>query len=216
MVFYTRVQGGFWVTIREIDRHDKQLINAVVALHILTFKGFFLSSMNRGFLRWLYRSFCEFEDGTLLVAFDEDKPIGFIAYSKNISNLYKYMIKRHLLPFAWYSFLSFLRRPLILPKLFKALTMPSSSKRDEESVKVSSIGVDPEYRRHGVGSRLLDEMKNRVDFTDIDYITLETDRDDNDNANEFYQKNGFKYSYGFVTREGRAMNVYHYRKKAKQ
>lgn len=200
------------MTIRKIEPTERDALEIVVDLHLLTFKGFFLSSMNRGFLRCLYQSMCEFEDSTLLMAFDGERPIGFIAYVTNISNLYKYMIKRHLLTFGWHSFLAFLRKPSICAKLLRALKMPSKTKRDSHTVKLSSIGVDPDYRKHGVGSRLITEMKNNTDFEVIDYITLETDAVDNDHANKFYQKNEFKFSYQFVTPEGREMNVYHYRK----
>ncbi|MEE0957811.1 MAG: GNAT family N-acetyltransferase [Ruminococcus sp.] len=201
------------ITIRKIEPDEKDALNTVVDLHLLTFKGFFLSSMDRGFLYCMYRSMCEFEDSTVLMAFDGDRPIGFIAYVTNISNLYKYMIQRHLLTFGWHSFLAFLRKPSICAKLFRALKMPSTTKRNVRTVKLSSIGVDPEYRKHGVGSKLITEMKNNTDFDIIDYITLETDAVDNDHANAFYKKNEFRFSYQFVTPEGRAMNVYHYRKK---
>ena len=196
--------------IIQIDSHDKQAIESIVTLHKITFSGFFLASMNRGFLRYLYRSVCEYEESTLLAAVDGDKLIGFIAFGKNISNLYKYMIKHHIIPFMWYSLLAFLRKPSICGKLFRALKMPKRSKRDSNSVKVSSIGVDPEYREQGVGSKLLDAVKVSVDFSTIDYITLETDKIDNDPANAFYIKNGFRLSYVFETPEGRVMNVYHY------
>lgn len=198
--------------IKQIDRKDEKAIQSIITLHKLSFSGFFLSSMNRGFLRYLYRSVCEYSDGTLLAAVDGDRMVGFIAFGKNISNLYKHMIKHHLIPFMWYSFLAFLRKPKICGKLFRALKMPKRSKRDNNSVKVSSIGVDPEYRERGVGTMLLDEMKARVDFDTIDYVTLETDKIDNDPANAFYIKNGFKLSYVFETPEGRVMNVYHYHK----
>lgn len=87
--------------------------------------------------------------------------------------------------------------------------MPKRTKRDKKSVKISSIGVDPEYRNHGIGTLMLNEMKKRVDFSEIDYVTLETDAKGNDTVNDFYRKNGFKLSYVLVTPEGRQMNVYH-------
>ena len=202
--------------IKQIDSADKQAIESIVTLHKKTFSGFFLASMNRGFLRYLYRSVCEYEDGTLLTAVDGDRIIGFIAFGKNISELYKHMIKKHLFPFMWHSFLAFLRKPSICGKLFRALRMPKRTKRDNNTVKVSSISVDPDYREQGVGSMLLDAMKERVDFDTIDYVTLETDKIDNDPANAFYIKNGFKLSYVFETPEGRIMNVYHYHKPVPQ
>lgn len=201
------------LTVRKIEPNERKLIDRVVTIHLLAFNGFFLSSLNRGFLRCLYKSICEYDSADLLVAFDGEKPVGFLAYGKNISGLYSYMIEKHLIAFAWYSFLAFLRRPSILPKMLRALTMPSQTKRHTHTVKVSSIGVDPEYRKHGVGTLMLNEMKREINFNEINYVTLETDAVDNDKTIEFYVKNGFRFSYQFVTPENRKMNVYHYRKK---
>ena len=199
------------MTIRKIKPKEKKLIDRVVTIHLLAFSGFFLSSLNRGFLRCLYKSICEYENSDLLVAFEDEKPVGFLAYGKNIGGLYSYMIKTHVIEFAWFSFLAFLKRPSILPKMLRALTMPSKNKRHTHTVKVSSIGVDPEYRNRGIGTLLLDEMKRDINFEDIDYVTLETDAIDNDNTIEFYVRNGFRFSYQFVTPENRKMNVYHFR-----
>lgn len=44
------------------------------------------------------------------------------------------------------------------------------------------------------------------------YISLETDTIDNETANRFYQKRGFKIARKYVTPEGRMMNEYRYRR----
>ena len=51
----------------------------------------------------MYRSYCDHADSGLLVAFEDEKPVGFLAYSYNINGLYKFMIRKRLIPFAWYS-----------------------------------------------------------------------------------------------------------------
>ena len=158
-------------------------------------------------------SFVTHKESELLVALDDDKPVGFIAYSYNTNGAYRYMLLRRFFPFVWYSFLSFLENPSIFFKMFSALSMPYSHTREEEYVKVFSIGVDPKCQLHGIGTKLIDEMKKRVDFTHFEYITLETDAVDNDQANMFYIKNGFKLSQEIITFEGRKMNKYHYRVK---
>ena len=199
------------ITVREVHSYEKDIIEQVVKLHISSFKGFFLSSMNYGFLKTLYKSFCEHHSSDLLVAFDEDRPVGFIAYSRDTSEIYSYMLKKHFFSFGWYSFLAFLRRPAIFRKLFGAFGMSSQTKRSTHYVKLFSIGVDPEYQDKGVGSLLIQTLKKRLDFSRYDYITLETDAHGNDAANAFYVKNGFRLSETFTTKEGRVMNKYHFR-----
>ena len=198
------------IAIRGVNSKEKELINDIVDIHIRTFKHFFLTFMNKGFLRQMYRSYCEYQNAELLVALDHDKAVGFIAYSTDMSGLYKFMLKRHLISFGWYAFLAFLRKPSIFAKLFGAFTKPKQAEREDSYVRLSSIGVDPDCKSEGIGSKLIDEMKSRVDFSRYHYISLETDANDNDAVNSFYQKNDFALAYAFVTSEGREMNEYRY------
>jgi hypothetical protein len=63
-----------------------------------------------------------------------------------------------------------------------------------------------------VGSKLIDYLKEMVDFDTYAYINLETDADNNENVNRFYLKNDFVLIKTFTTAEGRRMNEYRYTK----
>lgn len=196
--------------IRKINKEDKKIIPVIADIHIKTFKGFFLTFLGRGFLKLLYSSFVRFPKSDLIVAFEGDTPVGFIAYSEDMSGLYKYMIKRKLIPFMWYSLLAFIRKPKVFLRLFRALLKPAETKREDKYVELSSIGISPDKKGKGIGSALISYLKNEVDFTEFKYIALETDAVDNDAANGFYVKNGFNLTREFVTHEGRKMNEYRY------
>lgn len=200
------------VKIKEIASHDRKSIEQVVTIHLDTFQGFFLTFLGRGFLRQMYQSYCEHESSCLLVALDEEnRLVGFLAYSVDMSGLYKFMIKRRLVAFAWYAFGAFLRKPKVFMRLVRAFLKPGESKREENYVELASIGVRPDTKACGVGSHLISELKRRVDFEKYAYITLETDAVNNDPANQFYLKNGFVVERTYTTHEGRLMNEYHYR-----
>ena len=77
-------------------------------------------------------------------------------------------------------------------------------------MELSSICVDPKFGNKGIGSKLIDKLKEITDFSDYMYINLETDACDNDSVNKFYIKNGFKLARSYVTKEGRKMNEYRY------
>lgn len=199
------------IHIKDIEAFDKGNLEHIISIHLETFQGFFLTFMGKGFLRQMYRSYCDHRLSGLLGAFDAaDQLVGFLAYSSDLSGLYKFMLKKRLIPFGWYAFGAFLRKPKVFMRLLQAFLKPGESKRHENYVELASIGVHPDAKSCGIGSQLIDELKQRVDFDQYAYITLETDAVDNEAANRFYRKNGFVCTRTFTTREGRLMNEYRY------
>lgn len=198
------------INIREVKYDEKKLINDIVTIHLNTFTGFFLTFMGRGFLNQMYTSYCDYEEAGLLVAEEDGKAIGFLAYSSNFSGLYKFMIKTRLIRFGWYSIGAFFRRPSAFLHIISAFLKPGEAKREEKYVELSSIGVDPNIKSKGIGSLLIDSLKRKVDFTKFAYINLETDAVDNEGAIHFYEKNGFVRERMFETDEGRKMYEYRF------
>lgn len=194
--------------IKNINKDDNIAVDEIVDIHIATFTGFFLTFMGKGFLRVMYGCYCTHNESGLVGAFDDDNLLGFLAYSKNMSGLYKHMLKNKFLSFIWYSLLAFLRKPKIFLRLFRALLKPSESNRNEKYIEISSIGVKPAYKSKGIGTQLIDYIKKTSDLSKYKYINLETDAVDNDDVNEFYVKNGFELSRTYLTAEGRKMNEY--------
>ena len=198
------------IKIVKIKKEDKKVIPTIVQIHTETFEGFFLTFLGKGFLKLLYSSFVNFKGSDIIVAFEDDMPVGFVAYAEDMSGLYKYMIRRKLIPFAWYSLLAFIKKPRVFLRLFRALLKPSEVKRKEKYVELSSIGVSSEKKCKGIGTALIDYLKSAVNFTEYKYISLETDAVGNESVNRFYIKNGFVPEREFITREGRKMNEYRY------
>lgn len=200
------------LVIRNVKPSEKTLVDSIVTIHLATFDGFFLTFMGRGFLNQMYLSYCEERHSGLLVAEDDGRAIGFLAYSGNMSGLYKYMIRTRLIPFAWHSVWAFLRKPSVFVHIISAFLKPSEARRDEKYIELASIGVAPNSKSTGVGSQLINKLKEIVDLTEYAYITLETDADDNDDVIRFYEKNGFVKKRYYETYEGRNMIEYQYAK----
>lgn len=200
------------IHIRKIEKNEKSVIKEIVGIHLETFEGFFLTFMGKGFLNQMYCSYCTHDMSDILVAFEEDgAPIGFVAYSSDMSGLYKHMIKTRLVAFAWFSLGAFIRKPKVFMRLLRAFLKPGESKRKEKYVELASIGVDPSIKSRGIGTLLIDALKKEIDFSKYAYIALETDALNNDGANYFYKKNGFVLEMVHETHEGRKMNEYRYR-----
>lgn len=198
------------ILVKEVKPEENRVIDEVVSIHLETFTGFFLSFMGRGFLKQMYRSYCEHQQSKLLMAEENGEILGFVAYSSDFSGLYKFMIKNKLPYFAWYSIGAFFRRPSAFLHIISAFLKPGEAKREESYVELSSIGVSPKYKSKGVGSLLISELKKRVDFNKFAYITLETDAVNNEPAIQFYQKNAFVKQRLYKTSEGREMLEFRY------
>ena len=194
-----------------IKKAEFRQIKSIVDIHLATFPGFFLTFLGPGFLKCLYQAFITHEASQLLIAENEaGELLGFVAFSNDLSALYRHLIRRDLFPLAWYSFSAFLRRPSILFRLLRGLKQPGQSLRAERYAELSSIGVVPQWKHSGVGSALISEVKSRIDFSTISYLKLETDADNNDEVNAFYLRNGFVLHNNLTTKEGRRMNEYRY------
>ena len=192
------------------QKNNEKYLEQIVAIHMGTFEGFFLTFLGKGFLKTLYRGFLEHQDSDLIIALDGETPVGFLAYSKNLSAFYKWLIRHKLVQFAWYSFLAVFRNPKALIRLVRAFTYPSMTKSNQPFVELSSIGVLKHNKSKVVGSLLIQALVDKFRNSEFEYIKLETDRINNEMANYFYQKNGFVLHRVYETPEGREMNEYRY------
>lgn len=198
------------MVIEELKEIDKAKINEVVEVHVNSFKGFFLTFLGQGFLRQMYRGYVEHSNSGLIIAQDECGIIGFLAYSNNMSSFYKFLVKKHLIGFAYYSLGGFIRKPKVFFRLLRALTYSKQAKRNEDYIELASIGVKPDCNNNGVGTCLISTLKNIVKDSSASYIKLETDAEDNEKANKFYIKNGFQLHHTYETPEKRKMNEYRF------
>ena len=192
------------IQVREIQKNEKVLIDEIAKIHLLAFKGFFLSSMGKSFLKNMYLSYAEDEKSSLLVALEDEKAVGFLSYSKDIDELYKFMSKKHTVSFAINCVGAAVKNPKKVFSKIHRFFKPVEEPRKEKYVKLSSIGVLPEYQRRGIGTLLINKMMEDVSSTD-GYVSLDTDAKNNDNAIKFYTKNGFIKSREFIADENREM-----------
>ena len=196
--------------IRELKETEKQLITNIAELHRRAFPHFFLTQLGISFLKTLYKGYLEDNESGIIVAEEDEKLVGFIAYSNDYSRFYKGLIKHHLFKFAICSAGATIRHPSFIKRILGAFKKSNSVAKEERYVELASICVEPRIENHGVGTQLIDFLKGFVDFNKYAFINLETDADGNDSVNKFYLKNGFELARQFTTAEGRRMNEYRY------
>ena len=196
--------------IRELEQKDRNLIPSLALLHKAAFPRFFLTQLGIPFLKTLYTGYLEDAESGIIVAEEDNRVIGLIAYSKDYPKFYKGLIKHHIIKFAFCSLGAAIRHPSFIKRLLGAFKKSESVVKTERYVELASIGVDPNCEAKGIGSALISYLKNQIDFSKFAYINLETDAVDNEAANRFYIKNGFILEREFTTAEGRKMNEYRF------
>lgn len=198
------------VSINVLDKTDTDYIQKISKLHMAAFPDFFLTQLGLLFLKTLYKGYLEDDNSGIIVAEINGKLAGFIAYSNEYSKFYKGLLKRRLIQFAFCSLLAVIRHPSFFKRLLGAFRKSDDAKKEEPYVELASICVNPKAEGRGIGSQLIDKLKDITDFAIYSYINLETDACDNDAVNKFYMKNGFKLARSYVTPEERKMNEYRY------
>ncbi|WP_019680550.1 GNAT family N-acetyltransferase [Ruminococcus flavefaciens] len=198
------------ITIRNMSASEKESIRKLSRLHTRAFPDFFLTQLGVGFLDALYKGYLDDDRSGIIVAEDNGRLAGFIAYSCDYPNFYKGLIKHHLPRFALCSVGAALRHPSFIKRILGAFKKSDSVVKSEKYVELASICVEPKMGKKGIGSKLIDHLKGMVDLDKYAYINLETDAVNNDDVNRFYVKNGFKLARSYFSSEGRKMNEYRF------
>ncbi|WP_371372109.1 GNAT family N-acetyltransferase [Sporomusa aerivorans] len=192
--------------VREMDIYD---VDHVVAIHLRSFSGFFLSFLGYQFLKAYYSAVCYAADGLRFVFLDESGKIaGFVVGASNPRGFYSRLLKRDWYKFAAASVEAIFRNPLIIPRLLRALLFPGSNPVGLHVAGLFSIAVSPSDQTKGGGTMLLSAFIAEAGRRGCKQIVLTTDKDNNDAVNKFYVKNGLEVSRQYSTPEGRQMNEY--------
>jgi GNAT superfamily N-acetyltransferase len=184
-------------------------VAGIVNVHLVSFHNFFLTFLGKRFLALLYREILAEPESIALVAVTEDGAIqGFAVGVRDQTNLYARLATRRCLLFAATSVHAVLKRPQILPRLFRAFKYVANSKKAACPALLMSIAVVPAYEHNHVGHELLERYIYESIRLGVDEVCLTTDRDKNERGNSFYQHHGFKVVRVLRTPEGRWLNEY--------
>lgn len=181
-------------------------VSEIVRIHCRAFKGFFLTSLGIPFLTFYYKRFVQSDETVCIVAFEDDKMIGFSAATKECKGFNSRLIKQNFWGFGMLSLRLLLTNPQALVRLAKNLTKISDSVEDDEDyAELYSIGVDGNYQGQGVGKKLLAMTEKVMKKEKVERLSLTTDCDDNDTAIGFYKSMGYQTLYKFETYPNRRM-----------
>lgn len=175
-------------------------------LHIEGISAGFISSLGIDFVTALYGVIAQSKSSFGFVAKEEGSVLGFVAFTTNINKLYKSVILKKGLHFAFLlaGKMFSLHR---IKKVFETLFYPSRIKKLElPAAELLSIVVAPESRGKGLGRQLLQKGLAECAKRNIDKVKVLVGAD-NKPVNNLYLKCGFEL-FGQIDSHGILSNIY--------
>lgn len=189
-----------------ITNLSKQYSYEVAGLHIKGISTGFISSLGLGFVTALYESIAEDENSFGFVAIEDEKVLGFVAFTTNLSKLYKYVIFKKGLKFSFIlakKMMSVQNTKKVWANLFYPKKMQEMQLPDAELL---SIVVAPEGRGKGLASKLTQAGFEECKKRGIEKVKVLVAAD-NAPANKLYLKCGFEFATQ-IDSHGVTSNVY--------
>lgn len=96
--------------------------------------------------------------------------------------------------------------PGTLFRRLRALVKPCDAERPAGTAMIMSLGMDPSAQGRGMGRALVEAFLAKAGHRGAMRVDLTTDKVDNEVANVFYARLGFRVAREVVTPEGRVLN----------
>ena len=179
---------------------------SVAALHIHGINTGFISSLGIDFVTALYEAIARSASSFGFAVEDNDKVLGFVAFTTNLSSLYKSIIAKK----GWRFVLLLAGRMFSLKtvkRIFETLFYPSRVKKmDLPDAELLSIAVDPEKYHNGLATELVRKSLEYCKKIGLDKVKVLVAAA-NEPANRLYLKCGFKL-VGQIDNHGVTSNIY--------
>lgn len=181
-------------------------VKQVVAVHIESFEGFFLTSLGVNFLKTYYSS-CIKSKQTIGFGLFDDKGdlLGFAIGARCASGYHKKILMDNLYLFIFSIFKILLTRPSVFLRLLLNLNKSPNKNDKKDYAELLSIAVLPSLKGMGYGKLLLEKFEVRARNIGISSCVLTTDFYDNDGVIKFYKSNNYEIYYDFITYPNRRM-----------
>jgi len=185
--------------------HDEDAA-AVARLHAQSITQGFLSKLGERFLRQLYLGIARDEGSGVVVALRGQDVAGFCAYSRDVSSMYRRVLRARTFRLGLASLPRSLN-PLLIKEVFDTLRYPSKqSAKRLPPAEILSIAVAASERGTGVGNKLLEEAVEWVRQEGQSAIKVVAGAR-LEGANRFYIACGFE-KVAEIVQHGEILNVY--------
>ncbi len=180
--------------------------HSAAALHIQGINTGFISSLGIDFVTALYEAIAKSASSFGFAVEDNDKVLGFVTFTTNLSRLYKSIIVKK----GWRFALLLTGKMFsvkIIKKIFETLFYPTRVKKMHlPDAELLSIAVDPEKYHTGLATELVQKSLEHCKKIGLDKVKVLVAAA-NKPANKLYLKCGFKL-VGQIDNHGVTSNIY--------
>lgn len=176
----------------DIQKIQKSFSFQIATLHIQGIPTGFISSLGQGFVTALYQAISEDENSFGFVAVEDDKVLGFVAFSSNLGKLYKHVALKKAIRFGFVLARKMISLRVIKKVIGNIFYPHKMRKMDLPDAELLSIVIAPQGRSKGLASKLvkagLEECRKRG-ISKVKVLVASG----NELANKLYQKSGFDF-----------------------
>jgi GNAT superfamily N-acetyltransferase len=191
------------MTIKFLGQND---VSDIARVHLVSFSGFFLSSLGLDFLKIYYSSCLKHKDVIALGLFDNSGDLlGFALGTSNAKNFHKKILVNNIYKFIESLIGLVIFKPGILVRLLFNLSKSPQSGDTQEYAELISIAVLPNLNGFGYGKILLNEFELSARKMGANKLALTTDYYNNLSVLNFYKSNKYEVYYDFITYPNRKM-----------
>ncbi|MFC1738288.1 GNAT family N-acetyltransferase [Planctomycetota bacterium] len=170
---------------------QKQNMSGVAHLHVSCISTGFISSLGLDFLTALYEAIVKDFNSFCLVAEDQGKVLGFVAFTENLGRLYKSAVKSNGIKLILAIGLKMFH-PSVCQRIIQNIFYPSKTdKMDLPKAELLSIVVDPAFQGKGIAKQLCQAGLVQCRKRGIDKVKVLVAAN-NEPANRLYIKCGFE------------------------
>lgn len=180
-------------------------VAAIVGVHQRSFPDFFLTFLGPRFLQLFYAELQSDPEAVLLAAKRDGRVVGLVGGVQDESRFFASLKRRRSVEFARASTSALLRKPTILPRLWRARRRDEAKANAETPATLLTIAVDHSEQGRGTATDLLNAFISAMAEIGTDAFTLTTDQSPSNRAVGFYRKNGLEEKRELTTPEGRLM-----------
>ena len=183
----------------------------MVAIHLTSFPGFFMTRCGPRFLAEYYHIVLSYSPSVFLVAVDEGQVVGFVAGFLEPAGFYA-LLRKQRLRLAMALLPQVVRTPSLVARLLtnSQRAAQASTATGDKVAELASLAVHPDHARKGYGSALVRSFIDAAASRSAREVILTTDAQGNDAVNQFYMHLGFTVTRTVTPVREREMNEYRY------